>query len=204
MRDVDALPTPLDRFPEPPDEGELGWLWRAQRDGLPVTPMIVVPTGVEIGFYRLNNLPQRLQALFAGVDLVDPDEDDLEELAPAAEALVRDHALLAEVIEALFAAFEALPAMLAVRPSGSPGVEAARGAPVLYALKRSWADAWRDDRLARRLLSGGALAPEPRPFVIHDALVHETDVAPAARAAGAARVWTDGAGRIARVELTAG
>jgi hypothetical protein len=198
------LPAPLEALAAPPDEAELGWLWRAQRIGTPVAPMIVVPTSVEIGYYRLNNLPERLQALFDGVDLSDPDEDDLEEIAPVAEALVRGQALLAEVIEALFASFETLPATLTVRRSGEDGVEAARGTPALLALKRLWSDEWREDALARRLRAGGGLAPEPRPVVMHGATLTALAHRGAPSPGGTLRAWADDAGRLARVDLARG
>jgi hypothetical protein len=170
---------------------------------VPVTPMVVVPVEVEAGFYRLNNLPDRLQALFRDVDLDDPDEDDIEELAPAAEALVRGHALLAEVIEALFAQFDTLPPTVAVRRSGTEGVRTARGAPTLWAVKRCWAAEWRDEELARRLTTGLGLAPDPRPLAIHDGEVREVGVDALGHPPGVARAWADASGRLARVELAA-
>jgi hypothetical protein len=116
----EPVPIPLQALPAPPDDGEAGWLWRARSRGLAVTPMVIVPTEVERRYYLLNNLPERLRRLFTGVDLEDPDEDDLEDLAPAAVALVRGHALLDEVVEALYGALEPLSTTVVVRRSSAP------------------------------------------------------------------------------------
>jgi hypothetical protein len=116
----EPVPISLQALPAPPDDGEAGWLWRAHSRGLAVTPIVIVPTEVERRYYLLNNLPERLRRLFTGVDLEDPDEDDLEDLAPAAVALVRGHALLDEVVEALYGALEPLPTTVVVRRSSAP------------------------------------------------------------------------------------
>ncbi|CAN5684655.1 hypothetical protein BH23DEI1_BH23DEI1_13900 [soil metagenome] len=198
---ANALPTTLESLSAAPDDGELGWMWRAQRGDVQATPMVVVPTGVEAAFYQLNNLPERLRRVFDGVDLNDPDEDDLEELAPEAEALVRAHVLESEVIERLYELMAPLAERLVLRRSGGAGVEVQRGRPALLAMKRLWSDDWRAEALDRRLRGGLGLAPAAAPLALHDA-----DLAPVSDAAASfggevERAWRDRAGRLARVVL---
>ena len=52
--------------------GEVAALYALQEAGLKVAPLRIVPAAAEESFYRLNNLPTRLNALFAGVDVGDP------------------------------------------------------------------------------------------------------------------------------------
>ena len=198
----EALPVP---FPPPfdgDDASELAWLLRAERAGLPVTPMAVVPVTVEATFYQLNNLPEQLLRLFAGVVSDDPDEDDLEERAPEAIALVLGHTLLDEVIEGLYDALDGLPERLLVRRAGSDGVATWRGRETLLTIKRTWSRAWQVDAIAARLRAGQGLAPQPQPLLVHDAAVaraNETlDLGPDGAAVEA---WHDGAGRLARLAL---
>lgn len=140
----------------------------ALRDaGVEVAPIVVVPAAAEARFYRWNNLSARLAALFARVDLADPDEDDLEELAPAAEALLREHFLLDETVDAFYESTSRLPPRLRVRRPGGEGRPAGRGRPALLALKRAWADAWSAEALEDRLRSGFPLVPDPRPVLVH-------------------------------------
>ena len=204
---MDASNAPL-RWPPPfePDEGcELAWLLRAERSGLPVTPMVIVPSDVETGFYALNNLPERLRRLFDGVASPDPDEDDLEDLAPEAQALVRGHALLEEVIERLYEAFGGLPERVVVRRAGSGGVVVRRGRESLLALKRLWADDWEVDAIAARLRAGHGLAPRG-----HSVLIHDADVTRARTPLGfgprgaAVDAWVDRHGALARLRLVDG
>lgn len=201
---MDATNAPL-RWPPrvEPDEGcELAWLLRAERAGLPVTPMVIVPNDVETGFYALNNLPERLRRLFAGVASEDPDEDDLEDLVPEARALVREHALLEEVIERLYEALEGLPERVMVRRAGAAGVTAWRGREALLALKRSWVDDWEVDAIAARLRSGHGLAPRGRSVLIHDADVSLARAPLGFGPQGAAvEAWVDRAGALARLRL---
>lgn len=140
LRSVGALPEGL--------EPELTALGRLHRAGLPVAPLRVLLPGAEEAFYRLNNLPAQLAALFAGLDLSDPDEDDLEERAPAAQALLKTHFLLDEFVDAFYVGLAPLPNRLRVRratPPGGPlagGRVALKGRPALLALKDLWADDW--------------------------------------------------------------
>ena len=202
---ADSLPV---AFPPPFDAGdtcELGWLLRAERAGVPVAPMLVVPVAVEKAFYQLNNLPARLRLLFDGVASDDPDEDDIEELVPEAMALVLEHALLEEVVEAVYQASEGLPERVVVRRAGSPGRHARRGRDVLLALKRTWAEDWTLDALVARLRAGHGLAPQPRAVLVHDAAV-TLAVEPLGFGPEGAevRAWHDPAGRLARLALARG
>lgn len=148
-------------------EPEIAALLALAAAGLPVATVVVVPAEAEERFYRLNNLPERLSGLFAGVDLRDPDEDDLEELAPEAQALLRGHFLLDEVVDAFYEATASLPARLAVRRPDADGVRVGRGRPALLALKRAWADEWTVEALDARLRGDGGLAPTARPVLVH-------------------------------------
>ena len=197
-----SLPT---TFPPPgvhDDANELAWLLRAEQAGVPVTPMVVVPVAVEAAFYALNNLAEQLQRLFDGVVSDDPDEDDLEELAPEAIALVRSHALLDEVIERLYESFAVLPAGVIVRRAGSAGNVTRRGRAALLEVKRAWASEWEVEAIAARLRAGQGLAPVPSPVVVHDAdiaRVRQTlDVGPGGASLEA---WHDREGRLARLSL---
>jgi hypothetical protein len=196
-----GLPTSFEAMPHPSEgDDELAWLWRARAAGVEIAPMAVVPPEVETTFYRLNNLPARIRRLFVGVDLADPDEDDLEDLAPEAEALVLGHALLEEVVEAFYAATDGLARTLTVRRTGSEGRGAPRGRPALLALKRCWADDWLPGSLLERLQRGWGLAPRPRAVLVHDAAVRETVLAEDHGAgSGGARAWIDVSGRVARL-----
>jgi len=187
---------------EPDERSEIAWLLRAERAGVRVTPMVVVPTDVESGFYALNNLPEQLRRLFDGVAGDDPDEDDLEEIAPHARALVRGRALLDEVVEQLYEAFTALPERVVVRRAGADGSETWRGRDALLALKRIWADDWEVDAIARRLRAGHGLAPRGQSVLVHDALLTRVREPLGFGPSGAAvDAWSDRAGRLARLRL---
>lgn len=197
-----ALPT---TFPPPgthDDANELAWLLRAEQAGVPVTPMVVVPVAVETSFYALNNLAEQLRRLFDGVVSDDPDEDDLEELAPEAIALVRSHALLDEVIERLYESFAVLPTDVIVRRAGSAGSVTRRGRAALLELKRTWASEWEVAAIAARLRAGQGLAPRPSPLVVHDADIERVRETLGVGPGGASlEAWHDGEGRLARLAL---
>ncbi len=187
---------------EPDEHSEIAWLLRAERAGIPVAPMVVVPTDVEAGFYALNNLPEQLRRLFDGVAGDDPDEDDLEDIAPHARELVRGRALLDEVIERLYDAFTTLPERVVVRREGADGVATWRGRDALLALKRIWVDDWEVDAIASRLRAGHGLAPRGHSVLVHDALLTRSREPLGFGPAGAAvDAWSDQAGRIARLRL---
>lgn len=182
---------------------ELSWLRRAEHLGMAVAPMAVVPVAVETEFYRLNALPRRIKALFRGVDLRDPDEEDLEDIAPAAAGLVREHALLDEVIESFYEAMVGLPHELEVRRAGSGGVMATRGRPALLALKRLWAADWTAEALTLRLAAqDGGLTPSAAPVLVHgrSGLADAGTSAAVSEALGRQlRAWTDPAGLLTRL-----
>jgi hypothetical protein len=183
---------------------ELAWLRRAEAHGVPVTPMAVVPAQVEADFYRWNNLPERIEALLAGLDPRDPDEDDLEDLLPTVADWVRDHALLDAVVDTFYDALAGLPSRLTVRRPGAPGTPAIRGRPALIAVKRVWAEDWLLAPSLARAHGGRGWLPAPRPVLIHAAGVRPDPAvaAAAARALGRPiRAWSDPEGRLARLDL---
>lgn len=205
--------------PGAPSCAELRALLRLREAGLPLAPLLLVPAAVEERFYRLNNLPAQLLALFRGVDPSDPDDDEVEEAAPRARALLRQHFLLDEFIDAFYEAAGALPPRVRVRRPGSAGREVARGRPALLALKGCWEDDWRFETLMARLLATGSLAVSARPVLLHapdqrvgDPAGHDPadandEAALAARAAeelgAGVGVWAS-EGRITRLELPTG
>lgn len=137
--------------------------------GLPVGSVVVVPAAVEERFYRLNNLPALLNDVFRAVDPEDPDEDDVEEAAPAAEALLRQHYMLDEFIDDFYQATSNLPATLCVRRPREEGRVAARGRPALLALKRTYQHDWSFEAVWARLERQRALALQARPVLLHNA-----------------------------------
>ena len=140
--------------------GEVAALYALQEAGLKVAPLRIVPAAAEESFYRLNNLPTRLNALFAGVDVGDPDEDDVEELAPEAQGLLMTHYLLDEFVDLFYEGLAGLPGRVRLRrpqkgdQARLPGRVASRGRPALLALKTLWADDWSFDTLMARLKRG--------------------------------------------------
>jgi hypothetical protein len=187
------------------DDGtELAWLRRAEAHGVPITPMAVVPAQVEADFYRWNNLPARLEALFADLDGLDPDEDDLDELLPTAAALVRGHALLDAVVDTFYDALVGLPPNVMVRRPGALGSLAARGRPALIAVKRVWAEDWRLEATLGRVTRGRGWLPTPREVLVHAADVHPDPVVSSAASDAIGRpvsAWSDREGRLARLGL---
>lgn len=175
MQATDTLfrsrPAPVTELPPEvvAEDRELAALVSLARADLPVATVVVVPAAVEERFYRLNNLPHRLNEIFASVDLRDPDEDDVEEAAPDAQALVGQHYLLDEFIDAFYGALRALPAMVEVRRPEQGGESVPRGRPALLALKRAYQRDWSFDAVWRRLESGADIALEARPVLVHDA-----------------------------------
>jgi hypothetical protein len=150
---------------------EIAALVKLQEAGLATAEMVLVPPASEEQFYQLNNLPHQLLRLFRGVDLTDPDEDDIEELSPQAQVLLRSHYLLDEQIEAFYELLKRLPAKLVVRraslgalvTSSKPVV---RGRPALLAVKDLWTDEWSFDALMTRLQQTQTLAPAAAPVVV--------------------------------------
>ena len=154
--------------------GEVAALYALQEAGLKVAPLRIVPAAAEESFYRLNNLPARLNALFAGVDPGDPDEDDIEELAPEAQGLLMTHYLLDEFVDLFYEGLAGLPGRVRLRrpqkggQARLPGHKASRGRPALLALKALWADDWSFDTLMARL-EGDGVALAARPVLVQSA-----------------------------------
>lgn len=153
-------------------EPELTALAQLHRAGLPVAPLRVVAPSAEEAFYRLNNLPEQLLRCFSGLDLGDPDEDDLELRAPEAQALLKTHYLLDEFVDSFYAALSGLPARVRVRRAVVPGGGSLsgravlRGRPALLALKALWADDWSFEALLNRTAETGSVAVQARAVVI--------------------------------------
>lgn len=163
------LPTPLALLSEHEQEPELRDLKVLGECGLPVAEIVVVPAALEEEFYRLNNLNIRLRQMFAAVDMSDPDDDEIEDIAPEAKRLVKGHYLLDEFIDGFYQATSELPSPVRVRRPGESGLVSSPGRPALLALKRSWCADWEFDSLWSRLSGSGSLLPEPRPVLIHAA-----------------------------------
>lgn len=134
---------------------------------VPLAPRVWIPAAAEAAFYRLNQLPSRLAELFASVASHDPDEDDIEELAPRARSLVAGHALLDAWVDAFYDETSVLGERLRVRRLGASGREAARGRPALLAVRAVWAEAWSDRAIVARLRASGSVAIEPAPTLVH-------------------------------------
>lgn len=175
MQDLDPRVRPV-----PPDyldaselgaDAELRALADLAAAGVPLAPLIVVPSAFEERFYRWNNLPDQLVRVFQDVDPRDPDEDDVEEAAPEAAALVAQHYLLDEFVDAFYDAIAALPDRLTVRRSGGHGAEevAARGRPTLLAVKHAFQRDWSVDAVMERLGRGASIALEARALVVQPA-----------------------------------
>ena len=190
----DRMLHPLVPFAElhadPSEPAELGALRRLSAAGFRVAPLRVVPAAAEETFYRLNNLPAQLSALFSGLDLGDPDEDDLEERTPAAQRLVRAHFLLDEFVDLFYAGLTGLPAQLRVRRAYSPdlapdtkaGRVVTRGRPALLALKETWADDWSYDALWARTTTDASVALIARPVLLTSTAQERLSDAETARA----------------------
>lgn len=133
----------------------------------------VVPPTFEEGFYRQNNLPEQLSALFAPVRPQRVDEDLLEPLCVRARALLLGSALLDDSVQALYRALHNAQlgrGAVHLRRPGQQRTQDAQARPpgseVLYALKRLWADDWRFEAVLDRLDYGESVALEARPVLI--------------------------------------
>lgn len=147
--------------------GEVDALERLHTAGVRLAPIALVPAAAEERFYRLNNLAERIAALFAGVALDDPDEDDIEEIAPGAQALMRSHYLLDETIDELYRAVGGLGTRLRVRRPDDAGAVALSGRPALLEVKRLWRESWAVERVMARLVAGEGLAADATPVLLH-------------------------------------
>lgn len=165
LRDV-GLPHPATAGPPPGEDPESRSLARLA-DERALAPRVVVPAAAEAAFYRLNHLGGRLDALFDGLASDDPDEDEIEEVAPEARRLLAGHVLLDVWVDAFYDACRPLPARLRVRRAGDAGRTATNGRPALLALRAVWADAWQDEAIVARLRAGGGVRPEPAATIVH-------------------------------------
>ena len=188
---------------------ELTALKTLQLAGISLAPTLIVPAAVEERFYRLNNLPQKLETLMQDVDPSDPDEDDVEDAAPSAVRLFKTHFLLDEFIDIFYAALSPLPGKVRVRRSGAEGRVGVRGRPTLIALKETWADAWRYDALLARLLERHTVALEARPVILGAADENASEevsekvagVLEQANLSEPTNVWTDDSGSVTRLSF---
>ena len=163
-----GAPWPARSDAPPAMPGEAAELARLAGE-VPLAPRVWIPAEAEEAFYRLNHLPPRLRELFAPIASRDPDEDDIEDIAPAARDLLARHALLDSWVDAFYDAVAPLPDRVRVRRPGTPGRTAARGRPALLALRAVWAEAWSDAAVTARLRATGSVALDAAPVLIHDA-----------------------------------
>ncbi len=147
-------------------EKEIHDLKRLADTGLDVAPILVVPASLEEHFYRLNNLPAQLSTIFAKIKPKNPDEDDLEDAVPQAQALLKRHYLLDEVIDMFYEGLEFLPERVTVRRSGSEGKTVTKGRPTLMALKDIWTEDWSFEAVLERLERHQTIGLEARATLI--------------------------------------
>jgi hypothetical protein len=143
--------------------------------GLTVAPLLVVPASLEEYFYRLNNLPAQLTTIFAKINLKNPDEDDLEDAAPQAQALFKRHYLLDEVIDMFYEQLEFLPERVTVRRPGKEGKTVTKGRPALVALKEVWINDWSFEAVLERIENTKTIGLEARPTLVGAASTGQAD-----------------------------
>ena len=203
LRDV-GLPHSATSGPPPGDDPETRALARLA-DAVTLAPRVVVPAAAEAAFYRLNHLGGRLDALFDGLASDDPDEDEIDEVAPEARRLLAGHVLLDVWVDAFYDACRPLASRVRVRRDGEAGRVATNGRPALLALRAVWADAWEDEAIVARLRSGGPLRPDPAATIVHgdDRRVEATvQEAVDAVVGDGWRAFADRDGAITRLERT--
>jgi len=183
--------------------GELEKLGRLHAAGLAVAPIMVMQASSQEDFYRYGNLVRQLSELFRGVDPADPDEDDLDEIAPAAMALVTGSYLLDEVIDEFYETVRLLPPERRVRRPGSAGLTARGDRGSLLAVKRIWADDWSFEALRTRLASTRSFVLEAQSVLLHAADEPSSDPALLGRVSEVlgerCRVWVTKGGSISRL-----
>jgi len=158
--------------------GELALLYRLKEANIAeaqVGDLRIIPATAEEAFYKLNNLPEQLAKLFTKVDLSDPDEDDIEDIAPEAQLLFKKHYLLDEFIDVFYDSIETMDTKLSIRklqhsstelPEGNE-LSATRGRPLLLKLKELWAMDWSFDAIYKRIKDTGSFGLEAQTLVIH-------------------------------------
>jgi hypothetical protein len=160
-------PLPPERAPHLSHDREVQALLLLARAGLPVAPFRILSARAEDYFYYLNNLPEQLGALLKAIDLSEPDEDELEKLCQAAQALLLGHYLLDESIDLFYDAIAPLPPRLRLRRPNSDHTEyARRGRSALLAVKRLWGREWTFEAVVERLATSRRLAPDAREVLI--------------------------------------
>ncbi len=145
-------------------------LRRAQALGFPVVPTWVA--GLEEEFFRLNNLPERIERLFQGVFGVRIDEERLVWAAEEAMRAVRESYLLPERAEAFLAALRGRGPFLLRREGKGEAHPAPTPQEALFALKRLWAGAFRVESILERY---PALLPPFTPVLVQEAGPPEED-----------------------------
>lgn len=166
------------------------------------SPRVWIPAAAEASFYRLNHLDVAIAERFAGIAGPDPDEDDVEEVAPEVRRLIADHVLLDAWVDAFYDACRPLGPRVRLRRPNQAGASALNGRPALLALRAAWAETWSDDAIVARLRAGGNLRAPASPFVVHaDDRPAETSVAAAVeRQIGKGwSAYTDDSGAITRL-----
>lgn len=148
-------------------EPELEDLTTLAECGMPVARIVVVPATVESEFYRLNNLIDHLRLHFSALNLNVPDDEDIEDLAPGAEALVDGHYLLDEFIDRFYDAISGMATDLRIRRPAQDGWTTSGPRAGLLAVKRAWRADWAFEAIWERLSNGGDLVPAPRPLLLH-------------------------------------
>jgi hypothetical protein len=182
---------------------ELAALAALHAEDIPVAQLLVVPGRIEEEFYRTNNLVPQLQQLFRGLNLTDPDEDELEDVAPGAMRLIEEHYLLDEVVDGFYEAVTVLPQEVRIRRPDSAGKLVRRGRASLLELKRIWARDWSVDALFRRLTASGSIELAERPVLLHAAdepAPDEVRRRASALLGREVRVWVDAGRRVTRLE----
>lgn len=177
----------------------------ALAESLQVAPRVWLPAAAEEAFYRLNHLDARLLDLFGATIDPDPDEDDIEEVAPRARRLIAQHVVLDVWVDAFYDACRPLGSRVRVRRPGHAGSVAANGRPALLALRAAWLAPWDDDAIVARLRSGGDLRTASRPLVVHaEDRAAEGEIADTVeRTVGSGwRPYVDDDGAVTRLEAT--
>lgn len=154
------------------NNSELSDLWKTQHH-YAVSPTLIVHASLEEHYYKLNNLPAQLSKLFKHVNLQNPDEDDIEELEPAAVALFKKHFFLDEDIDKFYESLKALPDKVCLRSPSKKGKAFSKGRPSLIALKDHWAKNWTFDAIMTRLESKQSIAVEASPVLLQAVSIGE-------------------------------
>jgi hypothetical protein len=164
------LPKTLESLPfnHPDLVGELKSLKTLEQAGLVIAPLLVIPAALEEHFYHLNNLPAQLSKLFANINLKRPDEDDLEDLAPQAQSLIKKHFFLDEIIDMIYSMLQPMPERVVLRRPDENGLEVLNGRPALMAIKDLWAEDWTFEVLLERLEKSSSIAITERPIIIQN------------------------------------